>query len=169
MAALVEQVPQQPVAQLVLQPKLRCWAPWDAGREALTGARSWARAVERRWGEVGSRLGEGPLAAVTGQASPWALATACEGSGTVPTPLASPAVPEQRLPDGFSLCHSRTFLSIQLAPAVASSCIPPHPRSRAPTPAAFTSCLHCMDLTNWVCTASAGFAPAPCVSSTAEM
>lgn len=74
-----------------------------------------------------------------------------------PNPLQAPLSPDG-VPRRVLTLPSGTFLSTQTDLVVASSGAP---WDRAPSPAAFASRLRCPDLAAGVCTASAGFAPAP--------
>lgn len=88
--------------------------PWKGS--GVRWGRSWAR-VSGGCHRAGVSLGRGPC---------------LRGVWFSSTPPASPAVPDRCLPSRFSLCLSRTFPSIQLALAVASSCISPPPGAGPP-------------------------------------
>lgn len=90
--------------------------PWKGS--GVRWGRSWAR-VSGGCHRAGVSLGRGPC---------------LRGVWFSSTPPASPAVPDRCLPSRFSLCLSRTFPSIQLALAVASSCISPPPQEQGPHP-----------------------------------
>lgn len=159
-------------------------APWDegCGSGGTTGTAAQLaarRAAPAEPSSVGCRLGEalawaqslagegrkatsqqvtGFVVATAGQVAPGAAGMACRDRVQFPNPLQSLLSPASVPLPGFLLCLPGSFPSIQPAPVVGSHGIP---QGRAPAPAALASRLRCTDLTDGVCTASAGFAPAP--------